>query len=144
MANKNGGRDNTTVIVVDVLDKDNKVVSKPVDSTLLKPEINLSIRKLIITVVVAVVALVASVVTTSYARSGYFVAYEDETPAARVLIYQGKEFLWFNPTIEADSTLIRSDLNSVLNAEIVTRPDFSSPTDVQKYVNQIREVVDGN
>ena len=93
---------------------------------------------------VAVVALVASVVTTSYARSGYFVAYEDETPAARVLIYQGKEFLWFNPTIEADSTLIRSDLNSVLNAEIVTRPDFSSTTDVQKYVNQIREVVDGN
>ena len=144
MANKNGGRDNTTVIVVDVLDKDNKVVSKPVDSTLLKPEANLSIRKLIISVVVAVVVIVASVVATSNARSGYFVAYEDETPAARVLIYQGKEFLWFNPTIEADSTLIRSDLNLALDAEIVARPDFSSPTDAQKYVNKIREVVDGN
>ena len=93
---------------------------------------------------IAAVAIVASVVTTSYARGGYFVAYEDETPAARVLIYQGKEFLWFNPTIEADSTLIRSDLNLALDSEIVARPDFSSPTDAQKYVNQIREVVDGS
>ncbi len=144
MANKNGGRDNTTVIVVDVLDKDDKLTSKPVDSTLLKPEVNLSIRKLIISVVVAAVVIVASVITTSYARSGYFVAYEDETPAARILIYQGKELLWFNPTIEADSTLIRSDLNLVLDAEIVAGQNFSSPTDVQKYVNQIREVVGGN
>jgi ABC-type cobalt transport system substrate-binding protein len=110
----------------------------------LKPEVNLSIRKLIISVVVAAVVIVASVITTSYARSGYFVAYEDETPAARILIYQGKEFLWFNPTIEADSTLIRSDLNLVLDAEIVAGQNFSSPTDVQKYVNQIREVVGGN
>jgi len=144
MANKNGGRDNTTVIVVDVLDKDTKAVSKPVDSTLSKPQTNLSFRKLIISVVVAVVAVVTSVVTTSYARSGYFVAYEDETPTARVLIYQGKEFLWFDSTVEADSTLIRSDLNLVLDAEIIAKPNFSSPTDAQKYVNQIREVVKGN
>jgi hypothetical protein len=144
MANKNGGRDNTTVIVVDVLDKDTKTVSKPVNSTLSKPEINLSIRKLIISVVVAAVAIVASVIAFSYARSGYFVAYEDQTPAARVLIYQGKEFLWFNPTIEADSTLIRSDLNFAQDTEIIAKPNFSSPTDAQKYVNQIREVVDGN
>jgi hypothetical protein len=127
-----------------VLDKDTKTVSKPVNSTLSKPEINLSIRKLIISVVVAAVAIVTSVIAFSYARSGYFVAYEDQTPTARVLIYQGKEFLWFNPTIEADSTLIRSDLNFAQDTEIIAKPNFSSPTDAQKYVNQIREVVDGN
>jgi hypothetical protein len=69
---------------------------------------------------------------------------QNETPAARVLIYQGKKFLWFNPTIEADSTLIRSDLSFVQDAEITAKPNFSSATDAQKYVNEIREVVDGN
>lgn len=143
MANKNGGRDNTTVIVVDVLDNDKKAVSKPADSTLSRDDSTSSIRKLIISIVVATFAVVTSVITTSYARSGYFVAYENETPAARVLIYQGKDFLWFNPTIAADSTLIRSDLSSTFDAEIVAKPSFSAAVDAQKFVNEIREVVDG-
>ena len=143
MANKNGGRDNTTVIVVDVLDNDKTANSKPADTTLSKPESNPSIRKLIIAIVVAALAVVTSVVATSYARGGYFVAYEDQTPSSRLLIYQGKDFLWFNPTIKADSTLVRSDLNTTQNGEIIARPSFSSSTDAQKYVNKIREVVDG-
>ena len=143
MANKNGGRDNTTVIVVDVLDNDKSGGSKPADSTLSKPETNSSIRKLIISIVVAAAAVVTSVVAISYARGGYFVAYENETPTSRVLIYQGIDFLWFNPTIEADSTLVRSNLSSALDGEIVAKPSFSSSTDAQNYVNQIREVVDG-
>ena len=143
MANKNGGRDNITVIVVDVLDNDKTADSKPADTTLSKPESNPSIRKLIIAIVVAAIAVVASVVATSYARGGYFVAYENQTLSSRVLIYQGKDFLWFNPTIEADSTLVRSDLSTTQNGEIVARPSFSSSTDAQKYVNQIREVVGG-
>lgn len=144
MANKNGGRDNTTVIVIDVLDTDKTASSKPADSTLSKPETSSSIRKMIISIVVAAVAVVTSVVATSHARGGYFVAYENETSTARVLIYQGKDFLWFNPTIEADSTLVRSDLSSAQDGEIADKPSFSSPIDAQKYVNQIREIVDGD
>ena len=60
-----------------------------------------------------------------------------------MLIYQGKDFLWFNPTIEAYSTLVRSDLSSTQDGEIADKPSFSSPLDAAKYVNQIREIVDG-
>ena len=80
--------------------------------------------------------------TTIYARSGYFVAFENETPDARVLIYRGKNLLWLEPLIAADSTLKKTDLNLGLAQEILAKPPFESATDAQSYVNQIREVVE--
>lgn len=144
MANKNGGRDNITVIVVDALDNNKMADSKPTDSTLSNAGVNLPVRKLVLAFMVGVFAVVTSLLTTFYARSGYFVAYEDETPIARVLIYQGKNLLWFNPTIEADSTLIKTDLSSAQDEEIGAKPSFSTPTEAQKFVNDIREIVEGN
>jgi len=142
MANRNGGRDNITVIVVDVMADDKSPSSEDSDST--KP---LSIkykpaRKLIISGILAVVATLAIVFTTIYARSGYFVAFENETPDARVLIYRGKNLLWLEPLIAADSTLKKTDLNLGLAQEILAKPPFESATDAQSYVNQIREVVE--
>ena len=68
--------------------------------------------------------------------------YENSKPDARVLIYRGKNFLWVNPTIEADSTLSRADLSLGLAREIVAQPSFSSSADARDYVNQIRDVVE--
>ena len=142
MANRNGGRDNITVIVVDVMADDKAPSSEDSDST--KP---LSIRykpsrKLIASGILAVVTTLAIVFTMIYARSGYFVAFENETPDARVLIYRGRNLLWLEPVVAADSTLKKANLNLVLAQEIIAKPTFESATEAQSYVNQIREVVE--
>ena len=142
MANRNGGRDNITVIVVDVMADDKAPSSEDSDST--KP---LSIRykparKLIASGILAVVTTLAIVFTMIYARSGYFVAFENETPEARVLIYRGRNLLWLEPVVAADSTLKKTNLNLVLAQEIIAKPTFESATEAQSYVNQIREVVE--
>ena len=142
MANRNGGRDNITVIVVDVMADDKAPSSEDSDST--KP---LSIRykparKLIASGILAVVTTLAIVLTMIYARSGYFVAFENETPDARVLIYRGKNLLWLEPVVAADSTLKKTNLSLVLAQEIIAKPTFESATEAQSYVNQIREVVE--
>ena len=138
MANTNGGRDNITVIVVDVLAESDKPETKS-ETTKLSSSF---IRKLTISTVVSIVAVVAIVFITSYIRSGYFVDYENNKPDARVLIYRGKNFMWINPTIEADSTLIRTDLSAALAKEVTNQPGFDSALDAQNYVNQIRDVVE--
>lgn len=140
MANINGGRDNITVIVVDVLAESDTPETKPET----KPRVTKSsfIRKLVVSTAVSIAAVVAIVFITSYIRSGYFVAYESNKPDARVLIYRGKNFMWINPTIEADSTLIRTDLSTALAKEITDRPVFNSTPDAQNYVNQIRDLVE--
>jgi len=142
MANRNGGRDNITVIVVDVMADDKAPSSEDSDST--KP---LSIRykpsrKLIASGILAVVTTLAIVFTMIYARSGYFVAFENETPDARVLIYRGKNLLWLEPVVAADSTLKKTNLSLVLAQEIIAKPTFESATEAQSYVNQIRQVVE--
>jgi len=146
MANTNGGRDNITVIVVDVLAESDKPETKLETKPETKPRVTKLpspfIRKLIISAVVSIVAVVAIVFITSYIRSGYFVDYENNKPDARVLIYRGKTFLWINPTIEADSTLIRTDLSAALAKEVTGQPGFDSALDAQDYVNQIRDVVE--
>jgi PPM family protein phosphatase len=146
MANTNGGRDNITVIVVDVLAESDKPETKLETKPETKPRVtklpSAFIRKLIISAVVSIVAVVAIVFITSYIRSGYFVDYENNKPDARVLIYRGKTFLWINPTIEADSTLIRTDLSAALAKEVTNQPGFDSALDAQDYVNQIRNVVE--
>jgi len=146
MANTNGGRDNITVIVVDVLAESDKPETKLETKPETKPRVtklpSAFIRKLIISAVVSIVAVVAIVFITSYIRSGYFVDYENNKPDARVLIYRGKTFLWINPTIEADSTLIRTDLSAALAKEVTGQPGFDSALDAQDYVNQIRDVVE--
>lgn len=140
IANANGGRDNITVIVVDVIADSNNTTSNssPKRVTVRKS----MLKKLVASTAVAAVAVVAIVLVSSYLRSGYFVAYENVKPDARVLVYRGKNFLWVSPTVEADSTLNRRDLSVALVKEILARPSFSSSADAQDYVNQIRDVVE--
>lgn len=146
IANQNGGRDNITVVVVDVV-----ADGKAATSILSTSEKSLSptnttkrslIKKLVLSTAIAAVFVVGIVLVASYLRSGYFVAFENTKPDARVLIYRGKNLLWVNPTIEADSTLTRNDLSFGLTKEILVKPSFGSSADARDYVNQIREVVE--
>lgn len=142
LANANGGRDNITVIIVDVIADG---ANSPVATTV-SPKTKLKkkslVKKLVLSGAIAITAVVAIVLLSSYLRSGYFVAYENSKSDARVLIYRGKSFLWVSPTVEADSTLTRDDLSLGLAREIVAQPSFSSSADARDYVNQIRDVVE--
>lgn len=142
IANANGGRDNITVIVVDVIaDGANSAAASSVAPATARKKKPL-VKKLVLSGAIAITTVVAIVLLSSYLRSGYFVAYENSDSDARVLIYRGKNFLWVNPTIEADSTLTREDLSLGLAREIIARPSFSSTSDARDYVNQIRDVVE--
>ena len=146
IANQNGGRDNITVVVVDVVadGKSATSVSTNNGETVLSATSKKKslIKKLAISSAVAAIFVVGVVFVASYLRSGYFVAYESQKTDARVLIYRGKNFLWVNSTIEADSTLTRNNLSYGLAKEISAQPAFSSATDAQDYVNQIRDVIE--
>ncbi len=146
IANQNGGRDNITVVVVDVVadGKSATSVSTNNGETVLSATSKKKslIKKLAISSAAAAIFVVGVVFVASYLRSGYFVAYESQKTDARVLIYRGKNFLWVNSTIEADSTLTRNNLSYGLAKEISAQPAFSSATDAQDYVNQIRDVIE--
>jgi len=146
IANQNGGRDNITVVVVDVVadGKSATSVSTNNGETVLSAASKKKslIKKLAVSSAVAAIFVVGVVFVASYLRSGYFVAYESQKTDARVLIYRGKNFLWVNSTIEADSTLTRNNLSYGLAKEISAQPAFSSATDAQDYVNQIRDVIE--
>jgi serine/threonine protein phosphatase PrpC len=142
IANANGGRDNITVIVVDVIADGAQSVAVSSETSTTTRKKKISTKRIVVSGVIAIAAVVAIVFLSSYLRSGYFVDYENSKPDARVLIYRGKNFLWVNPTIEADSTLTREDLSLGLAREIVSRPSFSSSADARDYVNQIRDVVE--
>ena len=140
VANQNGGRDNITVVVVDVL-TDPEVASQVVVPKSPKG-LRHQLRKIAVLATIAVLCVVGVTFIASYLRSGYFVAYENQKPEARVLVYRGKNFLWVNPTIEADSTLKREDLSVALGKEILAKPSFSTSSDARDYVNQIRDVIE--
>ena len=142
IANANGGRDNITVIVVDVKSDGNNLIEASSSPTRVASTKKSTVKKLVLGIVGAAIFVSAIALLSSYLRSGYFVKYENAKPDARVLIYRGKDFLWVGPTVEADSTLTRNDLSPGLAKEILARPSFSSSADAQDYVNQIRDVVE--
>ena len=145
-ANDNGGRDNITVIVADVLEGDE--LSEPteeydVDEIFGADEITGEVpaievdadpgheptppqgisanrpprspRRQLITrsaIGVATVALIIVVMSIAgaWVRSGYTVSF---TESGTVMIYRGRDVLWFNPTEEAPGQYRREQLDSL-------------------------------
>jgi protein phosphatase len=158
VANTNGGRDNTTVIVVDVLDD----ISEPIASTtpdntspMHSPSVDAIDSKLVgaggsvvvkkkirVGVVLfwtALVAIVLSGITIVgvYARSGYFIGFDKDS---RVAVYRGRVggVLWFNPTIDTQTTLSGEDLPEDVLRDVALNRTFTSATNASKYLALIR------
>lgn len=153
-ANRNGGRDNVTVIVIDVHDAADSETAAAVASpagtapTAARATTRRTSRRVRLAALgaVGIVTLgVAVVVATGVnARSGYFVRFESQRSDARLLIYRGspKRVLWFSPTIEADSTLRRNDLYPGLASQLDEPRQFESALRAAAFVNSIRNVVE--
>jgi protein phosphatase len=153
VANTNGGRDNTTVIVVDVLDDisaplttsapDNTapMQSPSVDEVLVGAGavVKKKSRSGMVLFWSALVAILLSGVTVIgvYARSGYFLGFDDND---RVAVYRGRVggILWFGPTIDTQTTLSGGDLPEDVLRDVALNRTFTSSTMASKYLALVR------
>ena len=147
VANANGGRDNTTVVVVDILDD----ISEPVDipqpdhtqplETLADVVIAQKKRRITAGVVLfwsALVAIVLSAVTVVgvYARSGYFLGFNDQD---QVVVYRGRVggFMWFQPTVDTETELTGDQLPDDIVRDVALNRTFSSSSLARKFLAMV-------
>jgi len=156
VANTNGGRDNTTVVVVDVLDD----ISEPLVTSV--PDNTAPIymstanaepvgvggvgavakKKSRVGMVLfwsALVTIILSGITIVgvYARSGYFIGFDEDS---RVAVYRGRVggVLWFGPTVDTQTTLSGDDLPEDVLRDVALNRTFTSSTMASKYLALIR------
>ena len=147
VANTAGGRDNTTVIVMDVLDDISEPVVLPTpDNTTpmeaLAPMQLAPAKKSKVGMVLfwsALVAIVFSAITVIgvYGRSGYFIGFDSND---QVAIYRGRVggILWFQPTIETQTSMSGEELPEDILRDVALNREFSSSSQASKYLALIR------
>ena len=139
LAKRNGGRDNITVVVVDAIgDEPQSFIGEPT----LKTHLTRSKKKWVVGVGVALVLLVSLVVTGRNARSGYFLAFENSSQSSSVCIDHGASgrVLWFTPTRELCTDLVRSDLSGVHQKRVSTHIRFTSFIDAKRHIEALKEI----
>lgn len=154
VANANGGRDNTTVIVLDILDD----ISAPIvldepDETqqmLVIPEVQPepAKRKVRVGMILfwsAFAAIILGVITTIgvYARSGYFIDFNEDN---NVVIYRGRVggMLWFQPTVDTQTKLNSKDLPEDVRREVKMQREFTSSGQAAKYLMLVQVAIDNS
>jgi hypothetical protein len=143
LAKRNGGRDNITVVVVDAVgdvvdDSPQSFIGEPV----VEKHLSRSKKQWVLGVGVALVLLVSLVMTGRNARSGYFLTFESSAPSSSVCIDHGSSgrVLWFMPTRELCSDLVRSDLIPALQRQVDNHSRFTTIIDAQRYIAALKEV----
>lgn len=139
-ANTNGGRDNITVVVVDVVTEFATV------STDSPQEPRRPLRRRLVPALVAgvIAALFVAVAAIGwYARGGYFVGFDGDGDEATLVVFKGRSetILWFQPTVHLDSEVRRDELFPALIADIEQHPTYESPRRAVAYVNSVRDVI---
>ena len=154
VANTNGGRDNTTVIVVDVLDDISEPLVTPVpditapmqlksvDAELVGAAGAVMKKKSRVGMALfwsALVVIILSGITIVgvYARSGYFIGFDADS---RVAVYRGRVggVLWFGPTVDTQTTLSGDDLPEDVLRDVALNRTFTSSTMASKYLALVR------
>lgn len=154
-ANAAGGRDNITVIVVSTASPDAEP-AVPAEMPAPIPEATpapaapvptpakkkFRFGPVLFWSALGGIVLAVLVVFAAYGRTGYFVSFQGDD----VVVLKGRPggVLWFNPTMEARTTLTRSDLTEAFALEIAGEPTFSESSAAQTYVNGIRDEVQPN
>jgi protein phosphatase len=151
VANTNGGRDNTTVVVVDVLDDITDPVGRETTPDRTQPMEAIAnpqpVKRRRFSIGVALfwsvlVAIVLSAVTMMgvYARSGYFVGFDKSN---NVVVYRGKPggVLWFNPTIDTQTKLTSRDLPEDILRDVSVNRSFGSSQSARTYLRLVEKVI---
>ena len=81
----------------------------------------------------AAVLILGFAILAAWARSGYFVAFNDDD---QVVIYQGRQdsVLWFDPTQEAIGPYGRDELDDASIALVEERKEFESQASAEVFV----------
>ena len=145
-AKRHGGRDNITVIVVDV--NINAAAPEVVAdiAPVLASESTTSIKKRILALVVVVVLCIGGFVALRHQRSGYFVAFTNSSSSATIAIYKGQPggLLWIKPTVVEVSTTERNAMQSEFQREIDRVQQFDSVDKARSYLKIFNAVLKAN
>ena len=147
-AKRHGGRDNITVIVVDVnINAAAQGVVEDPDIAPVTPSGNTtSIKKRILALVVVAVLCSGGFVVLRHQRSGYFVAFTNSSSSATIAIYKGQPggLLWIKPTVVEVSTTKRNAMQSEFQREIDRVQQFDSVDKARSYLKMIDVVLKAN
>ncbi|MDW3215164.1 MAG: Stp1/IreP family PP2C-type Ser/Thr phosphatase [Ilumatobacteraceae bacterium] len=129
-----GGDDVTPApgVAVPILDPDTDAT--PTDATKPKRKRLARLARFMLAVGVAAVLILGFAIFAAWARSGYFVAFDDD---GQVVIYQGREdsVLWFDPTREAFGPF-RDELDDDKIALVEEQPNFESQASAERFVSE--------
>ena len=143
-----GGRDNITVIVLDVNINaaTTEVVAAPDITPDTASESTTSIKKRVLALVVVVLLCVGGFIAVRQQRSGYFVAFTNSSSSATIAIYKGQPggLLWIKPTVVEVSTTKRVAMQSGFQREIDRVPQFDSLDKARSYLKMFGAVVKAN
>ena len=139
-AKRHGGRDNITVIVIDV--KLN--VETNVETVV--PETPGPSKKRVLALVVVAVLFIGGFVALRHQRSGYFVAFTNSSSSATIAIYKGQPggLLWIKPTVVEVSATKRYSMHSELQREIDRVQRFDSVDKARLYLKTFGAMVKTN
>ena len=139
-AKRHGGRDNITVIVIDI--KLN--VETSVETVV--PETPSTSKKRVLALVVVAVLFIGGFVALRHQRSGYFVAFTGSSSSATIAIYKGQPggLLWIKPTVVEVSTTKRYSMQSAFQREIDSVQQFDSVEQARSYLEKVDSVVKAN
>ena len=143
-----GGRDNITVIVLDVSinTATTEVVAAPDITPDTASERTTSIKKRVLALVVVVLLCVGGFIAVRQQRSGYFVAFTNSSSSATIAIYKGQPggLLWIKPTVVEVSTTKRVAMQSGFQREIDRVLQFDSLDKARSYLKKFGAVVKAN
>ena len=152
VANAKGGRDNTTVIVVDILDDISEPVELPEVKDNTQPmevlaDVQIAKKRRRITVGVTLfwsilVALVlgAFAIVGTYARSGYFLGFNESN---HVVVYRGHVggLLWFDPTIDTETELTGDELPDDVLRDVALNRTFTSASQARQFLKLVEVAI---
>jgi protein phosphatase len=143
-----GGRDNITVIVLDVSINaaTTEVVAAPDITPDTASESTTSIKKRVLALVVVVLLCISGFIAVRQQRSGYFVAFTNSSSSATIAIYKGQPggLLWIKPTVVEVSTTKRVAMQSGFQREIDRVLQFDSLDKARSYLKKFGAVVKAN
>jgi len=139
-AKRHGGRDNITVIVIDV--KLN--VETSIETVV--PETPPASKKRVLALVLVAVLFAGGFAALRHQRSGYFVAFTSSTSSATIAIYKGQPggLLWIKPTVVEVSATKRYSMHSELQREIDRVQRFDSVDKARLYLKTFGAMVKTN
>lgn len=93
------------------------------------------VRAALLAVAVFVILGAGIVLIGLYARNSYYVAFDQD----QVVVYRGRPdgLLWFDPTVEEPTAVLRTDLTAALELEIEAVPEFGTLTEAENYIENL-------